>query len=486
MATTKVKRDSSSSSSTTTTATTTYVPGKKTQTSSNSHPRTSSTTSNSTKKAASSSLASTDDTSQKQVPNYLKPTKSSGPTFIKHPKNQDNHTNKPTLNRRRSFDKPPSPSGSFSLAHQKASERVLSNSSSFSSKTTSSPPPPRNLSSSKITAPPRATKPQTLYVKNAKTSKESFVRKEKGSTKSTSSSTTNKVVKPDGTVVKVDHDDQLIKATPPDDDHELIKSEDNVSHDDHGSDVVDYEHDPDIDHEINKLSPPCDISTVSDELVVKADHHDDPEVVNYDNNNNSNDGIEEKPDKLDSTDQEVEDIDPGDEHDSDQLLLEDGQENMNQNKLADHQDLEGTNNIIAGDDHRESKADDDQIVLVKEKDTNKANVEKVTTATNQETGSVNIEENKFINIICDDHDHDHVDHHLKEQEHAVEEVAKPVGASPALVPVAAAAVKRQGKKESQAYNDVIEETARKLLEKRKNKVKALVGAFETVIDYESK
>uniref|UniRef100_A0A6N2KLZ0 Calmodulin-binding domain-containing protein n=1 Tax=Salix viminalis TaxID=40686 RepID=A0A6N2KLZ0_SALVM len=42
------------------------------------------------------------------------------------------------------------------------------------------------------------------------------------------------------------------------------------------------------------------------------------------------------------------------------------------------------------------------------------------------------------------------------------------------------------KKESHAaYNDVIEETKNKLLEERKNKVKALVGAFETVIDYES-
>ncbi|XP_010541537.1 PREDICTED: serine/threonine-protein phosphatase 4 regulatory subunit 2-A [Tarenaya hassleriana] len=44
----------------------------------------------------------------------------------------------------------------------------------------------------------------------------------------------------------------------------------------------------------------------------------------------------------------------------------------------------------------------------------------------------------------------------------------------------------QGKKESpSAYNDVIEKTASKLLENRKNKVKALVGAFETVIDYET-
>lgn len=54
---------------------------------------------------------------------------------------------------------------------------------------------------------------------------------------------------------------------------------------------------------------------------------------------------------------------------------------------------------------------------------------------------------------------------------------------------AAAAKQRQGgpgRKESPAmYNHVIEETASKLLEKRKNKVRALAGAFQTVIDYES-
>ncbi|KAI3929264.1 hypothetical protein MKX01_006500 [Papaver californicum] len=39
----------------------------------------------------------------------------------------------------------------------------------------------------------------------------------------------------------------------------------------------------------------------------------------------------------------------------------------------------------------------------------------------------------------------------------------------------------KGKKETQAYNDVIEETASKFEEKKKNKVLALAGAFETVI-----
>ncbi|KAM7490674.1 hypothetical protein LguiA_033595 [Lonicera macranthoides] len=43
---------------------------------------------------------------------------------------------------------------------------------------------------------------------------------------------------------------------------------------------------------------------------------------------------------------------------------------------------------------------------------------------------------------------------------------------------------RQGKKDSPAYNDVIEETANRLRDQRKNKVLALVGAFETVISLE--
>ncbi|CAI9783596.1 unnamed protein product [Fraxinus pennsylvanica] len=39
----------------------------------------------------------------------------------------------------------------------------------------------------------------------------------------------------------------------------------------------------------------------------------------------------------------------------------------------------------------------------------------------------------------------------------------------------------QGKKNSAVSNDVIEETASKLREQRRNKVRALAGAFETVI-----
>ncbi|POO03834.1 Calmodulin-binding domain [Trema orientale] len=460
-------------------STTTHV-GKKALTPSNSHTRTSTTTTNSTQKASSSSsLASTDtNNNQKQVPNYLKPTLSSRPNSFKHPKNQDSHSNKPTLNRRRSFDKPPSASGSSSISAQKASAAAdkaspaLRNSSSFSSKTTTTSSL-RTLSS-KTT--PRAAKPQTLYVKSAKKSTESFVRKEKVPTKSTTCSSTE-VNNPDDQVVKVDDDqDQQIEVTSPAD--EPIKSEDNVNHDD---DVSDHDHGQDQGgDEVNELNTACDISTVSEELVLKADHdhHDD-----HPDANSKIGGFEEtsndEHNKLD-TDQEEgqEEIKPGGDHDNDHSdqLTED--QVIHQEKLPDEDHVEDTNTIADEDDHHQgAKADDDhddQVVVNTEEDANNANEE--VRAIDMETGDD--QENKATNI-GDDHDHQ------KEGEEE-EEVAKPAEASAGPVAASAVAVaKRHGKKESQAYNDVIEETASKLLEKRKNKVKALVGAFETVIDYES-
>lgn len=65
----------------------------------------------------------------------------------------------------------------------------------------------------------------------------------------------------------------------------------------------------------------------------------------------------------------------------------------------------------------------------------------------------------------------------------VKEEVKAAAAKPENVYVRRqASIPHQTKKDSMPYNDVIEETASKLiLEKRKNKVRALVGAFETVI-----
>ncbi|PON73035.1 Calmodulin-binding domain [Parasponia andersonii] len=463
-------------------STTTHV-GKKALTPSNSHTRISTTTTDSTQKASSSSLASTDtNNNQKQVPNYLKPTLSSRPNSFKHHKNQDSHSNKPTLNRRRSFDKPPSASGSSSISAQKASAAAdkaspaLRNSSSFSSKTTTTTTTTATTSSSSLRTlssktTPRAAKPRTLYAKSAKKSTEFFVkRKEKGPIKSTACSSTE-VNNLDDQVFKVDDDqDQLHEVTSPAD--ELIKSEDNVNHDD---DVSDHDHGQEQgSDEVNELNTACDISTVSEVLVLKADHdHPDAnsKIGGYEETSN------DEHNKLETDqEEEQEEIKPGGDHDndhSDQLAEE---QVIHQEKLPDDDHVEGTNNIAGEDDHHQgAKADDnhdDQVVVSKEEDANKANEE--VRAIDKETGDD--QENKVTNI-GDDHDNQ------KEGEEE-EEVAKPAEASAGPGPASAVA-KRHGKKESQAYNDVIEETASKLLEKRKNKVKALVGAFETVIDYES-
>ncbi|CAJ1972201.1 unnamed protein product [Sphenostylis stenocarpa] len=45
--------------------------------------------------------------------------------------------------------------------------------------------------------------------------------------------------------------------------------------------------------------------------------------------------------------------------------------------------------------------------------------------------------------------------------------------------------RKNGKKEAQIFNDVIEETTSKLMEARKNKVRAMAGAFQTVIDHQA-
>ncbi|KAK6927727.1 Calmodulin-binding domain, plant [Dillenia turbinata] len=60
---------------------------------------------------------------------------------------------------------------------------------------------------------------------------------------------------------------------------------------------------------------------------------------------------------------------------------------------------------------------------------------------------------------------------------ATEQITKPTETNQTT----AVAKRARGKKDSPAYNVVIEETARKLVEKRKSKVLALAGAFETVI-----
>ena len=71
---------------------------------------------------------------------------------------------------------------------------------------------------------------------------------------------------------------------------------------------------------------------------------------------------------------------------------------------------------------------------------------------------------------------------IEEQKEAVEKVEEnKVEATPSKQQ---SGERRHGKMEAQVSNDEIEKTA-KLLEARKNKVRALAGAFQTVIDHQT-
>ncbi|TKY45783.1 calmodulin binding [Spatholobus suberectus] len=88
-------------------------------------------------------------------------------------------------------------------------------------------------------------------------------------------------------------------------------------------------------------------------------------------------------------------------------------------------------------------------------------------------------------IIIEDHksENNNNEEAVEEKKEAVEkaEEAK-VEATPSKQQLGE---RKQGHKKEPLSNDVIEETASKLLEARKNKVRALAGAFQTVIDHQT-
>ncbi|EXC32723.1 hypothetical protein L484_019836 [Morus notabilis] len=432
---TKAKDHSNSSTSTTALAkkerVATTIP-------SNSQAKTTSTKSSTTQGSSSTHKPSSSST-EKQVPNYLKPTISS---------RQDSATPKPSLNRRRSFDnKPPSPA---SRPQKVVPERstVPVRSSSFSSKTASK------------TAPRPTTKPQTLYAKSVKKGAEIFVRKEgpsgRGADPKSSTKDNNEVAKDeelakeslvhevvDSNNVVVDGDDhqtELVKVAP-EDEPKSEENHENESIDDHGH-----------DHQDETKAKPCDITIVSEELVTSDDDNEDTDHK-----------------KLESTEEEEgEEEKPGDESEVGE------QENHNKDETSNCTTSETSHQITKESiENEETKVEElikeeaEEVVKEETQELENKNIDNV--GSGDKEGKEDGVKSKEIGEISDENVEDLGNTSETKSEGIVKKSAQ-----------------GGGKKESQvAYNDVIEETASKLLEKRKNKVKALVGAFETVIDYES-
>lgn len=368
-------------------------------------------------------------TSNKNVPNYLKPTMSSSGDFNIH--------NKPTLTRRRSFDKPP-----LATLQKNANpkERILRSSSSFSGK--SSPSDRLSRASPKSQDATSKQRGTGMY------SRPGTIKK---------STTTGTISKNDTHKTRNDqdgHNGSTPKTSITDSSHAV---EDVISQAETDEDDI-YKSSIDQDGH-HDLTPKA--SVITDSLQATEDVNPQTELSEQEDNQ-----------ELPVTDTE-----------SDVLINNSGAaaSDAGENNPAIEDPEEHNGNVINAEivvDNQEinkmEKSEEEQLVA----ETSTSNPKEPEEITN-ELNEHHLEEN-MVKVVNETQEEEEGRNQGKEtvleKEHEpVQETNTNVTSSKPQHQVV------QGKKESVVSNDVIEETATKLREQRKNRVKALAGAFETVI-----
>ncbi|RVW81827.1 hypothetical protein CK203_051587 [Vitis vinifera] len=334
--------------------------------------------------------------SQKQIPSYLRPTISS-----QNIKKEDS-TLGPSVHRRRSFDKPPSPSQiQKALLSPSGRDRAVRSSSVTPAKPTTAPKP----ISDRTSKTPRVVKSQTSVIKSASTKKTSTEKLNNESEQEDQESLVHVVQE-----VEVKDIDNGVEI-PSDSSH------------------FDVENSTEPDSDQDEKLKPCETSTV-------------PENQDSSTAAGPEESTEDKIDDQESKD-EINSSQP-EENSAGEPKVEaqdkQGEEDATENPITKEGDAPSTED--SGDDQNKNKVEEQE---------------------GDEGSQKHADEGK----------QEHVNE--ERQKHVVEEQ------KPEAENVASKRQSANGKKDSQVYNEVIEETASKLLEKRKNKVRALVGAFETVI-----
>ncbi|XP_073301709.1 uncharacterized protein [Primulina huaijiensis] len=353
-------------------------------------------------------------TSEKQIPNYLKPTLSSATDIPKQQGKKpvaSENAYKPSLSRRRSFDRPPSAS---STQKSRISPNPSLRSSSFSSKTSTAPKSKDAGKQSSLYARPVSTVKKTgIYVKKQDAGSGTAVVKEQVTSPSEKMDVSNEYVVPQPETKQEDEESAVAKA---EEEKPQVESNNEM-----GTEILVLE-----DSEKIKEEKGDDVKVKTEEVYTVSEQ-DDASIGIKTEEPEGETHIEETGSKLqelehtsnesdnNQTEESVSDIPVAEVEEKDEEL---GQmdEELGQ---KDGEHLDNKEAAASGNKATESKETEVQEIAGEEK---------------QETESVAV----------------------KKQ-----------------VP--------QGKKDSAVSNDVIEETASKLREQRKNKVKALAGAFETVI-----
>ncbi|XP_015162055.1 dentin sialophosphoprotein-like [Solanum tuberosum] len=385
-------------------------------------------------------------TSNKNVPNYLKPTMSSS--------GDSNIHNKPTLTRRRSFDKPP-----LATLQKTANpkERILRSSSSFSGKSsTSQKPPSDRLSrashmSKDATSKQRGTSTYATPGTIKKSTTTGIISKKQeagrtshnGTHKTRNDQDGHSSSTPKASITNSSHavEDVILQAETDEDD--IYKSSnDQDGHNDltPKASVI-----TDSLHVTEDVSPQAELSEQEDNQEFPVTDTESDVIINHSEAAASDAGENNSA------------IEDQEEHNGNVINAETDLENQETNKVEETEEKQ-----LVDETSTSNTKEPEEIT----NDPNKHHLEENTLKVGDETQEVKEEDggrNQGKETVMA------VEHEAVQQTNTI---------------VASSRPQRQvvhGKKESVVSNDVIEETASKLREQRKNRVKALAGAFETVI-----
>ncbi|KAL2236855.1 ABC transporter F family member 4 [Sesamum indicum] len=417
--------------------------------------------------------------SDKHIPNYLRPTVSSSPDVSKShgkkPVSTAEAANKPNLARRRSFDKPPSPSRTMTsrISPNPRVSRVSPNptlrSSSFSGKSVT---PVKGVADKSLRTAKDAGKQPSLYARAVNTVKKS---------------STGGIKKQDGRTAAPITKDKVI--SPPQE--------------------VENPHTPDVpEPEMQYRYQEMPLAEAEEQTVETASNYEkgakdslleDQEDGAKDSPLEDQEPVDFKQTEYESSDEDakivtVESSTIPEKQDAEVVIVESyaipGEEDANVVKVEfsevpENQDAPLGVMMEEPDDDSDIKEISSPQQELKEQGTNEINninsdesvagapnedVEEEERKEEEEEEAMLSNENEEVAIGSEAHEPKETE--LKEI--VVEVNREAENATP------------KSQKNSPVSNDVIEETANKLREQRKNKVKALAGAFETVISLQEK
>ncbi|KAL9226910.1 hypothetical protein vseg_002668 [Gypsophila vaccaria] len=412
----------------------------------------------------------------KSVPNYLKPTRSANLDISANKRSGTDSTQKPMINRRRSFDRPPPTSQVQKAIRNVPGTREVKpvRSASFSHK----------IGTSSLA--PSSTRPASdrTYARTTSSLKESRIEPVVAKSRSIKKGTLSSSVTPGTRKDKIGLKSALYAKKAP-------KSVTSESSNDHDIQSIDHLVDDDdlvnMDIEVQSLPEMSEMPDTDQELgdptIILSDVEGKSPVADVQSNfavsdeQNVDDQVAE--DTVTNVDHEQEN--------TEEQTVENQAEMPNVEHSDEDQNITNEDQNVT-DEEQNATIDDHQNVTVEEHANPTAEEEKLN-VTSEEQNETAEEQN--VTAESSDAAADREEQNVKLPEEKKETAAEPQKEAEKKgeekqgkfenATVTRPAQTSAGKKDKQDYNDVIEETATKLMGGKKNKVLALAGAFETVI-----